>query len=66
MTTLLDKAPADLMIVDDDNGTDPYNSGIFRALKKTDVVFLRNDKVLIGDTTTIAPDYYEERRRALS
>lgn len=52
-TTMLDKPPPELMIVDDDNGTDPYNSGLHRALKPSDVAFIRDGRVLIGDTDTI-------------
>jgi len=55
----LDKAPSDLMVVEDDNSTDPYNSGVHRVLKKTDVVFIREDRVVVGDTDTIVEDFWK-------
>ncbi len=57
----LDNPPLELMIVEDDNSTDPYNSGLHRRLKMTDVVFLRDGKTQVGDTTTEVEDFYSGR-----
>jgi len=50
---LLGEAPTQLMLVDPDDNTDPYNSGIRKALTKTDLLFLREGDAVVGDTTTI-------------
>jgi hypothetical protein len=54
----LDKAPRELMIVEADENTDPYNSGIFKRPSETDLLFLLDGKTVIGDTTTIVSDYW--------
>lgn len=58
----LDAPPAELMVVEDDESHDPYNSGIRRKLKETDVVFVRGERILVGDTTTETVDIYRRKK----
>ena len=59
---MLDTAPAELMIVEDDDNTDPYNSGIYKQPDVNDLMFVRNGRTVIGDTTTIVEDFYTGRK----
>ena len=58
----LDKAPAELMLIEADDNTDPYNSGIYKRPEATDLLFVRNGQTVIGDTTTIVEDFYTGRK----
>lgn len=55
-TKMLDAPPTELMLIEDDSTTDPYNSGVYRALRQSDVIFLRDGKAVIDDTDTIDED----------
>ena len=57
----LDKAPKELMLIDAEDGTDPYNSGIHKALGKKEVAFLRDGKTVRGDIDTMVEDEYRRR-----
>ena len=50
---MLDEPPRELMLIEDDTSTDPYNSGVYRALRQADVVFIRDGKAVRGDTSTV-------------
>ena len=59
---MLDTAPADLMVVEADDNTDPYNSGIYARPNENDLMFIRNGQTVIGDTDTIVEDLYDWRK----
>lgn len=59
---MLDRAPDELMIVEADNRTDPYNSGIYKRPKEKDLMFIHNGRTVIGDIDTIVEDFYGRRK----
>lgn len=58
---LLDKAPATLMIVETDDNTDPYNSGVHKILPVDALMFIQDRRTVIGDMSTAVKAFYARR-----
>lgn len=59
----LDHVPKELMVVEPEPSTDPYDSGVYPTLGKDDVIFLSlKGDVVIGDKSTVVEDFWKSNK----